>query len=57
MTIEMDERISRHLRVVNAVTGRKRVFAFMAGKVTELHLTGDAVALMIMSESGEIQAN
>ena len=28
----------------------------MAGKVTELHRTGDAVALMLMTEEGELHA-
>ncbi len=37
MTVVMDQRISRHLKEVDAVTGRKRLFAFMSDKVTELH--------------------
>ena len=56
MTVLLDQRISRHLHEVNAITGRKHVFAFMADKVTELHGTGDAVAVMAMSEIGELQA-
>ena len=56
MTVVMDRRIERHLHAVDTVTGRKRIFAFMADKVTELHRTGDAVALMVMSEGGELQA-
>jgi hypothetical protein len=56
MTSVMDLRIQRHLHAVDTITGRNRIFAFMADKVTELHITGDAVALMIMSEGGELQA-
>jgi len=55
MTSVMDLRTQRHLHAVDAVTGRKRIFAFMADKLTELHITRDAVALMIMSESEELQ--
>ena len=56
VTVVMDQRISKHLHEVDAVTIRKRVFAFLADKVTELHITGDAVAVMTMSEGGELQA-
>ena len=56
MTTMMDLRIQRHLYVADKITGRKRIFAFNADKVTELHMTRDAVALMIMSEDGELQA-
>jgi hypothetical protein len=56
MTMVMDQRISRHWHKVDAVTGRKRLFAFMADKVTELHKTGDADAVMVMSEVRELQA-
>jgi hypothetical protein len=44
MTVVMDRRIEKHLHAVDAITGRKRIFAFMADKVTELHRTADAVA-------------
>ncbi len=56
MIVVMDRRIEKHLHVVDAITGRKRIFAFMADKVTELNRTGDAVALMVMSSDGEMQA-
>ena len=56
MTVVMDRRIERHLHEIDPITGWKRIFAFMADKVTELHRTGDAVALMVMSEGGELQA-
>ena len=56
MQVVMDKRISDHVRSIDPVTRRKRVFAFMADKVTELHRAGDAVALVIMSEEGELQA-
>ena len=56
MAIVMDKRIERHLHAVDAITGRKRIFAFMADKVTELHITRDAVVMMVMSSVGELQA-
>ena len=37
--VVMGQRIERHLHVVDAATSRKRIFAFMADKVTELHGT------------------
>ena len=55
MPVVMNQRISRHLNEVDAVTCRKRLFAFTADKVTELHRTGDAFAVMVMSEIGELQ--
>ena len=56
MTMVMDRRISRHLHEVDAVTSRKRVLTSMADKVTELHRIRDAVAVMVMSEVGELHA-
>jgi len=50
MTTVMDRRINEYVRAIDPITGRKRVFAFMADKVTELHRTSDAVALRIMTE-------
>ncbi len=50
MTTVMDLRIQRHLHAIDEVTGWKRIFALMADKVTEMHKTGDVVALVIMSE-------
>jgi hypothetical protein len=35
MTIVMDRKIGAHLKEIDPITGRKRVFAFMADKVTE----------------------
>ncbi len=55
MTVVMNKRVREHVRAIDPITGRKRVFAFMADKVTELHRTGDAVALMTISEEGELQ--
>jgi hypothetical protein len=55
MTTMMDMRISNHLCAIDPITDRKRVFAFMADKVTELHRAWDAVAVMIMTEEGELQ--
>ncbi len=49
MEIVMDWRINEYVRAIDPITGRKRVFAFMADKVTELHQTGDVVALLIMT--------
>jgi hypothetical protein len=54
ITAVMDWRISEHVRAIDPVTGWKRVFAIMADKVTELHRTGDAIALPIMTEEGEL---
>ncbi len=45
-----------HLHAIDPITCRKRVIAFMADKVTELHRTGDAFTVMIISEEGELQA-
>ncbi len=56
LTVVMDRRIERHLHAIDPITGRKRIFAFMADKVTELNITRDAVALMVMSMGGELQA-
>ena len=56
MTVVMDQRIEKHLHAVYAIIGRKCIFAFMADKVTELHRTGDVVAMMVMSSGGELQA-
>ena len=56
MKTVMDLKSQRHLHAVDAVTRRNRIFAFMVDKVTELHKTGDAVALMSMPEGGELQA-
>jgi len=56
MQVVVDSRIGDHVRSIDPVTHRKRVFAFVADKVTELHRTGNAIALMIMSEEGELQA-
>ena len=55
MTHVMDRKINEYVRAVDPVIGRKRVFAFMADKVTEQHRTGDAVAVMIMTEEGELK--
>jgi hypothetical protein len=55
MATVMDRRMKDHVRVIDPITGRKRVFAFMADKVTELHWTGDAVVVMIMSAEGGLQ--
>ncbi len=44
------------MRAIDPITGRKRVFAFMADKVTDPYRTRDAVALLIMAEEGELTA-
>jgi len=54
--VMMDRMISDHVRSIDPITRRKRVFAFMADKVMELYRTGDAFALMIMSEHKELHA-
>ncbi len=56
MTVVMDRRIEKHLLAIDPITSRKRIFAFMADKFTELHRRGDTVALMAMSEGGELEA-
>ena len=43
-------RIMEHVRAINPMTDRKRVFPFMADKVTELNRARDAFALIVMSE-------
>jgi hypothetical protein len=55
VTTIMDKRVCEHVRVIDPVTCRKRVFVFMVDKVMELHRTGDAVAVLIISEEGELQ--
>ena len=51
----MDRRINEYVRAVDQINGRTRVFASVADKVTGLHRAGDAVALMIMTEVGELK--
>ena len=55
MDVVMDRRIREHIHAIDTVTGRKRLFAFAADKVTELHMTGDAIGLLIMTEEGEVK--
>ena len=43
-----------HMRVNDPMLGRKRVFAFMADKVTDLYRIGDAVVLLIIVEKKEL---
>jgi hypothetical protein len=52
MTVVMDMRIRDHMHVVDVVIGRKRLFAFAADKVTQLHRTRDAIGMVIMTEDG-----
>ncbi len=33
------------------------MFSFMSNKVTELHMTGDVVGLLMMSEDGVLPSN
>jgi hypothetical protein len=56
MTTTSDRMIRDHMCAMNPITGRKRVFAFMADKVTKLHKTEDAGAVMIMTQEGKLQA-
>jgi hypothetical protein len=42
------------MRVNDPMLGRKRVFAFMADKVTDLYRIGDAVVLLIIVEKKEL---
>ena len=50
MSSVMDRKIVCHVKAVDPITRRKRVFSFMADKVTELHMTRDVVALLVLSE-------
>ncbi len=56
MAIVMDRKIGSHLTTIDSIIGRKRVFLFVAAKVKELHMTGDAIALLIMSKEGVLQS-
>jgi hypothetical protein len=55
MEVVMDKRIMDHIHAVDLVTGRKRLFAFAADKVTELHRNGDANGMLIMTEEGQLK--
>ena len=55
MEVVMDRGIRDHIHAVDHVTYRKRLFAFVADKVTELHRTGDAIGMMIMTEEGYLK--
>ena len=39
MAVVRNRRIIEYVRAIDPITGRERVFAFMADKVTELHRT------------------
>jgi hypothetical protein len=56
MVAVMDRRVGSHLKAVDPIITRKRVFSFMADKVTKLHRTRDVVALLVMSEEGVLQS-
>ncbi len=49
----MERKIREHLHAVYNFTGRKRLFAFAADKVNELHNTGNAIGMLIITEEGE----
>ena len=55
MEVVMDRKIRDHIHGIDHVTCRKRLFAFAADKVTELHMTGDAIGMLIMTEEGELK--
>ncbi len=40
MMVVMDKRVMEHVRAIDPISGRKRVFAFIADKVTERHRKG-----------------
>jgi hypothetical protein len=52
----MERMISEHFKEIDPVTCRKRILAFMADKMTELHRTRDGVDLMFIIEEGEIRS-
>ncbi len=51
----MDRRIKNHIHATDKVTCHKCLFAFAADKVNELHMTGDVVDMLIMTEAGDIK--
>jgi len=55
MEVVMDGRIRDHIRAIDEVTCRKRLFAFAADRALELHRTGDVVGMLIMTEEGVIK--
>ena len=52
----MDKKIREHLHAVDHVPCRTRLFAFAVNKITELHMMGDAIGIVIMTEEGELKA-
>ncbi len=55
MDVVMDMRIKDHMHGVDRVTGRKKLFAIAANKVSALHRTCDANGMMIMADEGELK--
>jgi hypothetical protein len=56
MAIVMDTRIRDYVHSKDHVTRRERLsFAFAGDKVIELHRTGDAIGMFIVTEEGEIK--
>ncbi len=51
----MERKTRDHIHGIDHITGRKRLFAFAADKVTELNKTCDVVGIMIMTEEGELK--
>ena len=51
----IDRKIGSRQKAINPITRRKRVFLFMANKVTVLYRTGDDVALLAMTKEGVVQ--
>jgi hypothetical protein len=53
MPYVMGWRIREHLHAVDYVTSRKHLFAFAADTVTDVHKTGDAIVMLIMTKERE----
>jgi len=56
VTAVMERKFREHLNAVNHVTCRRRLFAFAADMVTQLHMTGDAIGMFVITEEGELKA-
>jgi hypothetical protein len=56
MAVVMDMKIKDHIHGIDHVKGRKRLSAFAADKVTKLHMIGDAIGMLIMTEEGELES-
>ena len=56
MEVVMDGRIRDHIHAIDTVIGRKGLFAIAADNVTELHMPGNVVGMLIMTEERVIKS-